>query len=406
MLVVTKMVAAVVSRLAARAQVGKLARTLDVPPSQLSGLEQIDAKALADYRVAVLDAAYTGARTLSLRLARLVYWLPAWLVAPLCRRRVAPLLAARVVGELSARRGLAIANRLPDAYLADICQRLDPRRAGDLIRSMPAARVVAIARVLIEREDYICASQFVDYLDDDTIRVVTEAVPDEAHLVRIAYYMESKRRLDHVVRILPRERLRKAILLVLDEERDLLLEVMSIVVHVSYALKRELGDLAAAQDQRVLNDIVRATEAHGLWPDLLPVVAALSKDSRQKVVNLPILRADPSILRGLLVAADTHELWGTVLPLLPLMQESMRFKVAELGAELSRPAMERVAAAAVQGEYWRPLFDIVARMDERKQREVAEIVRQYGDVDEQLYARVAKVAAEYGFGDYFDAVAA
>lgn len=400
------MAGAPVSGLAARAQVAKLARTLGVPPASLAGLEQIGAKALTTYRTAVLDAAYAGARTLSLRLARLIYWLPAWLTAAVCRRRIAPLLAARVVTELPARRALAIVLRLPPAYLADVCQCIDPRRARDLIRLMPPVRVVGIAQALITRGDYIVASQFVDYLGDDTLRAVTEAVSDEAHLVRIAYYMESKRRLDHVVRILPRERLRKAILLVLDEERDLLLEVMSIVAHVSYALKRELGDLAAAQDQQVLNNIVRATEAQHLWPDLLPVVAALSVDSRQKVVNLPILRADPTILRGLLAAADAHDLWGTVLPLLPLMQENMRWKVAELGAELSRPAMERVAAAAVQGEHWRPLFDLVARMDAPKQREVAAIAAQYGAVDERLYARLAKLATDYGFGDYFDAVAA
>ena len=89
---------------------------------------------------------------------------------------------------------------------------------------------------------------FVAVFPDDVVAEVEAAIEDEEALLKAAYFVESRNRLDHLVRLMPRERLRRAVLLALDESRDLMREVASLIVNVSYALKRELGEIAAEQD--------------------------------------------------------------------------------------------------------------------------------------------------------------
>jgi len=238
-----------VSLLASRAERIKLATTLVVQPDEIAYLDQIPALQVHRVRTAVLEWVFDQERPTFQRFAAALKWLPSSLLALLAARYFPALPLARVAGELPAHKAMAVAVRLPPALIADVCTHLDPRRAPDLVRLIPAPVIVAIALELVERRDYITMSQFVDFLADDTIEAVIQAIDDETHLVHIAYFVESKNRLDHLVRMMPRERLRRAILLVLDESQAIMLEVISLIVHVSYALKRELGELAAAQDE-------------------------------------------------------------------------------------------------------------------------------------------------------------
>ncbi|MGQ0701070.1 MAG: hypothetical protein ACT4PZ_22860 [Panacagrimonas sp.] len=383
------------SGLAVRAETNKLRGLLGVSETALPFLAGVPEAQLRRLRDAVHERLFAQDQPVFRRLGRIAAWLPFWLAVPLCHL-VGPMLTARIVGEMPARRAILSAVRLRPAFVAEACMHLDPRRARDLIQRMPPAKIAAIAVEMLRREDYATMGRFVDFISDEGIRAVLDAIPDEAALLKIAFFMDSKNRLDHVVRLMPPERRARTLLLALDDTTSLLDEILLLIIHVNYALKRELGDLAAAQDEAVLERIVMTVEQQQLWSDLLPVVASLSEDSQRKVVNLPMLRRDPAMLEHILHAADTHDLWRITLPLLLFLDEPSRAVWAQVGALLPRDALERATQATLVGELWLPMIDLVRRMPREQQEIFADILREYGKVDSELYARVAHCARRNG----------
>lgn len=386
------------SRLASRAEVHKLGRTLGVAEGSLAFLERLPPETLRELRLGTYEALFGLDQKLMQRITRFLRRLPVFFVAWIARL-AGPLLTARVAGEMPARRAARMAQRLPPTFVADVCLHLDPRCAHDLIHALPTPTILGFAQELLRREDWITTGRFVDFLSDDAIRAVLAHIHDDAQLLRISFYVESRNRLDHVVRLLPPERLRNAILLAVDESRDILTEVMALIIHVSYALKRELGDLAAAQDEAVLNRVVQATHQQGFWADLLPAISVLSVAAQRKVVNLPVLREDSAVLESILSAARAQGLWCDVLPLLPYMDEPMREAVARHAAALPRDALAAAADAALLGEHWEPLLDIARRIPLARQREWMDILRRYGEVDTDLLARIEDRVRSLGFGE-------
>ena len=65
---------------------------------------------------------------------------------------------------------------------------------------------------LARRGDVVTMSRFVDFVADDAVRGVVEAIEDEAALLRVAFYMGSKNRMDHFFGMLPPKRLEALIL--------------------------------------------------------------------------------------------------------------------------------------------------------------------------------------------------
>lgn len=122
----------------------------------------------------------------------------------------------------------------------------------------------------------------------------------------------------------------------------------------------------------------------------------MSPAAQRTVVGLPILR-DPGVRAGILRAADQHRLWGIVLLMVALMDDANRAAVAGILAQLERAALAGAADAALMGEHWETLLDLVRRMEPAKQLELAEIVGAFGDVDPDLVARIGRRAREHGF---------
>ncbi|MGH8529582.1 MAG: hypothetical protein ACRETN_07050 [Nevskiales bacterium] len=389
------------SRLAIRAEVIKLAQVLDLNPERLEFLKAIPAGELKRFRAATNERLFDQDLRIFRRLAVLASVLPAWLTALLGRYLFGPVLTGRVASEMSARRAVRIALHLPPAFLATVCAELDPRRIRDIIQLFPIERIVSVAQALFERRDFMTISRFVEFLSDDAIRAVEQVLTDEAALLEIAFYMESKNRLDHLLHLLPSEKVREAILVVQDPaRRELWPKVLALITHVSYALKHELGELAAGQGEAVLDALVNAIQEEDTWADVLPVLVCLSPDTQRKLANLPILKT-PGLLERVFQDADQAEQWGAALSLLQLMSEALRGIVAQIAERLPRAAAERIVNAALLGEHWETLLELLARMSPAKQREFAEIARDYGAVDPELLLRIAGRAEAYGFGAQF-----
>jgi hypothetical protein len=249
--------------------------------------------------------------------------------------------------------------------------------------------LVDVARELVRRGEHMTISRFVDFVTDEQTRAVVDAIDDEAAILRVAFYMGSKNRTDHLFATLPRERIERLILRVEEQREELLPAFMSVLIHVSYALRRQLGDIVAAQDESVLEGYVQEAHEQELWADVLPVVAGMSAEARPTLVNLAILR-DRAVQTSILAAADEHAMWGLVLPLVAMMDDSNREAVASIVASMSRDTLQRACDAALMGEQWDTLLDLVRRMPDSKHSELAAIVEPLGAVDPELLDRVSR----------------
>jgi hypothetical protein len=287
------------------------------------------------------------------------------------------------------------------SFFADTCAYLDPRRTHDLIAQMPIDMTVQVAAELVRRGDYVTISRFIDFVTDEQTRAVVAAIEDEAAILRVAFYMGSKNRMDHLFQTLPPERIERMIVRVEEERDELLPAFLSVLIHVSYARKRELGDIIAAQDPSILSGYIRATHEQRLWRDVLPVVASMSAAAKRKLVNLPIL-SEHSVQEGIIHAADDHEDWGLLLPLIAGMDDSNREAVAEIVAAMNDETLGRACDAALMGEHWETLLDLVRRMPEAKHAELGAIVGALlAPVDPELLERIARRAQEVGVGQDF-----
>lgn len=392
------------SRLAVRAEIIKLGQALDRPPQQLGFLQAIPLKDLRGLRLALGEILFEQYRHPLRRMAVILRWLPSRLIAFLIRRALGPRLFARLVAELPARVVARVTPHLPGPFIADGVPYMDPRRLHDAIAQTSLETSQTVLRILLERRDYVSLGRLVEYLPDENIRAMERLIADDAAVVEIAFYMESKSRLEHFVQLLPRERLRQAMLLLQDPSRRALwTKVMVLLMYVSPGLQRELTDLMVAQGEAVLSALTSAIHEEELFADLLPARAAFSQQTLQLVTNLRIMR-EPGVMEALLRAVDEANQWGAELATLQWMDEDLLGRVATLLGQMPQAALERVVYAAVFAELWDPVLDLVRRMPAQRQRDFADIVLRYGAVDEGLLRRVARRALPYGLDHLFAVV--
>ena len=379
------------SRLDLLAETTKLARVLGVDESGLGYLRKLDAVALRQVREAISAAVFDDTRPMLQRIAAASKLLPAPAIALIGEKVFGPLLCARVAGLLPPERALEVALRLPDAFLADVAVQLDPRGAREVIGHMPAKRVAAVAFILIQRQDWITMGRFVDYLSRDTIKAVIDGIRDDA-LLHVAFYVETKARLNDIASLLPAARLRSLVVLAGAEGSNLWAEALSLMGHLEPGLLRRIGDLAADQDETVLTRMLHTAQAQNLWDSLLPVIAGMSEASRQKLARLPAL-AEREILQAVIGAADRESLWDSLLPLVSQMHESARRVTAQAVEHLPEAVLQRLFEAVQRGELWGDLIGLLDLMDDAERREIARLIGQQG---EELLGRLLRSTHQRG----------
>jgi hypothetical protein len=263
-----------VSLLEARAERLRLAHLLgrDLPP-----LEGVPAEALAELREQVTDLLFEADRPRLAGTAAAGARLPAPLVATLAQRAFGPRLAARIVGLLDPERAIDLAGRLPVDFLADVAQEMDPRRASAVVGGLPADLVVEVCEVLAERGDAIAMGRFVAHLDDATLDRCMEVL-DAALLLRTAFTMEDKHRIDGIAAGLDDGRAR-AVMAVARAE-GMWPEALDLLSHLGEEQRRRVAGFAAELPASALRDLAACAKEFGLLGDL---VAAMPSALRAKL---------------------------------------------------------------------------------------------------------------------------
>ncbi|WP_410212016.1 hypothetical protein [Aquirhabdus sp.] len=385
------------SLLAAQAELHKLADKLDVPVDEIRFLTDIPPEALRHLRTALTDRVFDQQRPLFRWFAAWVRWFPVLLSVLLVRFWIGATLATRVASELPAWRVADIAKHLSAEFMADVAMGFDPRVARELVRLLPVAQIVEISEVLLKRRDFMTMGRFVGLLPDQVVREVAASIEDEGDLLEIVFNVESRERIDHLVHVLPPERIRLTILIVCDVSKRLLWpKLLALVTNVSDSMKRELGDFAASQGEDVLEAIIRAADEDGLWEDILPVVACLSLPVQQRVVNLPALHA-PLVMQHILDAANREELWTDMLTLAANMNDAGRDAVADAMTWVDDSVLERVAYAALLRAQWGTALDVVRRLPVEWHERCVQVLAKYTDtLDPETANQIRSDLALYG----------
>lgn len=333
--------------LKSHAEVIKLGRLLGEPPERLAYLEKLRPDDLRVLRDLVTDVQYDSDFERFQRIAFASRLLPVTLTALIAQKAFGPLLCARIAGVLDTDHAIALADRMPADFLADLAVELDPRRCSEIIAGMPAEQIAAVAEILAIRGEHVAMGRFVGHMTDEAIEA-SLAVIDEPSLLRTSYVLEGDDGLERVIELMSPEHLRSAIRAA--TEHDLWPEALDLLGRVSEGLAGKLGDLAAEEDDRVLAGMVKTAERDDLWDAVLPVTRAMTEGSRERFARLPSIQ-EPDVLASVVRSAMLGESWRDLLPLVPLLRPAARLQVwsevVELAETLPVEQLRRLAAGAL-----------------------------------------------------------
>jgi len=372
------------SSLASRAEVLKLAQQLGCGPADMAALPDladVPADVLRHVRLAISERCARHERETLQRLARWARWLPLRLTALLVRLRLSPLLTARLAALLPASLTARLAAFLPPALLAEVAIRLDVRAARELIQRLPLPRIMGIADVLLAHRDHLTLGRFVTLVPDEVVQAVAAQVPDETDLLQIVFGIDVPAHADHLVRLLPPERIERALLLLADETcKPHWPALLALVSHVGSHLQATLGEQAAALGDGVLNAIVQTAHEQALWEDLLPVVANLSPDLQRRVVSLPALQS-LAVLQGAVRATRHLNLWADMLDVVEGMQPATRDLLSQVLMTLPDDAYAGILEGALLRSRWSVVVDMLVRLPSRHATLLPMIARYQHDLD-------------------------
>ncbi len=311
------------------AEVLKLARLLGAEPERFAYLEALPPADVRALRERATVRLYEGDRRLH-RVALAARIPPVPMTAWIAQHLFGPLLCARVAGLLDVGRAVAIAKRLAPEFIADLAIQLDPRRARDIIFALPPALIGEVAQVLTRRGEWIAMGRFVGHMPDASLHAAFDVI-DDAGLLRISYFVEEKDQLDHVVRLLDGDRVRGAIRSA--SEHDLWPQALDLLTRVSPEQAGTLADLAAQDEDDVLDGMVHVAQRDGLWDIVLPVTMQMSERGLARFAGLASLH-DPEVIAAVVDAAQAAGLLADLLPLASLLPPHAREALAAHAPDL------------------------------------------------------------------------
>lgn len=333
--------ATVINRLDHLAETIKLSRLLGVSTERLAFLAGADPAALKAVREQLATTMSEDVRPMLTRAVKASKLLPVGLVAKMGERVMGPMLCAHMAAMMEPARAVEVSARMSDAFLADVSTMMEPRRAATVIAAMPRDRVVATAKILAQRGDYITLARFVAVLSEDTIKAVIEAIPDDHALLQTAFFVEARDALDRLVALVPLERLAGVVRLVARSAGELWTEALALLTHVGERWQRHIGELAAAEDDGALGHMIATIERLSLWPSVVPLLATLGEAAQRRLMALPTVRT-AGVVGAIVRATDTTARWSKLLPIVVHMDEDLRRHVAAEVEALGPGVFERM----------------------------------------------------------------
>ena len=287
------------AQLETAAEVIKLERLLGLEGDDFGFLSTVPAEELRALRERVTDTIFDSGGHALARLGAAAKLVPSPLVATICESSLGPLLSARAAATCEPVKAIDVAKRMSAEFLCDTTIELDPRKVAAIISGVPVELVEPVARELGAREEYVTMGRFLAFVPDEAISAAMAALSDEA-LLRTAFVLEHKERLDDAIGLLEPGRMPGVLRCAADE--GLWPEALDLIDNISDERRASIAEDIAGLGAEVISGLVAAVSAADIWETLVPVVGAMSDDSLATIA--PVLTGlDPVHLRELLEAA-------------------------------------------------------------------------------------------------------
>lgn len=287
------------ARLETQAEVLKLERLIGVEEGTFCFLEAVDAAELRDLRERVTDSLFDAGGPALAKLGAAAKLLPSPIVANICESSFGPLLSARAAASIDPAKAVEVAGRMSPGFLTDTTIELDPRRVARIIAGVPPDLVEPVATELGRRGEYVTMGRFLAYMPDETLAVAMASISDEA-LLRTAFVLEQKDRLDHALGLLEPDRI--AGVLRCAAEEGLWPEALDLLGNISEERRAAIAEVLAGLGDDAITGLVTAASDAQVWDSLVPVVGAMSDDALGRIA--PALTGlAPEHVRALLDAA-------------------------------------------------------------------------------------------------------
>ncbi|WP_139981049.1 hypothetical protein [Nocardioides litoris] len=367
-----------------RAERLKLARLLDVDVDRLPPLTGAPAADLAELRERLTDRLFDESTRVLGRVAAASRLVPSPIVAGVATKVFGPLLCARAAAAIDPDKAIDVGSRLPAPFLADVTVQLDPRRVAPMIAGVPESLTVPVATELARRGEHVTMGRFLAYVPDEPLRTAMGVLDDET-MLRVAFVLEHKDRLDHAVGLLDPARLPG--ILRCAAEQDLWPEALDLLGHLSEERLGPIADQLAGLGDDVVAGLVEAACAGGLWAGLLPVVRHASPEACRRLAAAPAFTTQRA-LEGIVETAATEGLWPDLAPLLAALPARARTRAAAAAGRLDPEVLAPVVERALDDDAARaPLLDLVERMRpaaRARVREAAALVGRAEDLEAAL----------------------
>ena len=371
------------SKLETSAELMKIGQLLGIKNStELAFLEQLPLSELIKLRTLTTDKLFNDGRKLFQKLTSASNLIPLVITASIGEKVFGAMLCARIASEMPYQRAIDLSQKMSVPFLAKVTLELDPRRVKDIIQNMPLDKMRAVAKELLAQKNFMIMGGFVGFMKPDNLKTILNDVADEEALLHIGFFIEEKHIVSNIMRMLPKERLRKLITY-MRHHKDLWPESLALMVHIEDDLKREMGDIAAAEHEVVLDDLIQTVHRLSLWQDALPLFACMSPNTQYKVINVPSMQQH-DVLQATVLHTAQYDLWSTLLPLIEYMTPTQRQILAQVVAEQEVNLLNHIITVAYQQHLWQPLFDLLAAMSDAAQQQTAPILHKLLATEGQL----------------------
>jgi hypothetical protein len=294
------------------------------------------------------------------RLAGASRLLPPAAVARLAVRRIGPAGSARLAAELPPRRAGALADRLPPAFLAELCAHLDTDAAARVVPRLADRTLLAVAAELAARGDHAVLAALVDAVPVPRLAAVQAALDDAAMLLT-GVHLTSAAQVGRLLDAVPAERLDRLIGAAATGPPELLRAGLTVMARADADRKARLGDLAGARPEAELGRLLTGALAQGVIPELLDVVLHMGLPAQRRVLALPEL-ADRAVLAAMLDTATGEGLWERLLPLIRRMPPPTRAILAAVVVELPDAALAAALGTARRTRQWPAVAALVPHL--------------------------------------------
>lgn len=318
-----------------RPQLEAIAKVLGIESSDIHGLDAVSDDDLNVLNIQIRNRLSADKRQRFARVAGLSQTIPGPIAGRLAEKFLPAAGAALAAELLEPAKARDLVGRVSVGYLGELAIALDPVRAQDVVRAIPAERVAEVARELFGRKEYAAMARFADAVEVEAL-FATLGVATPHDLLAVVPLLTWNDNLDRVIAELPDEQTRQ-IAAELDAE--------------------ELADLALALDPHRFGPIVASVPVDTvaniagvlLERGEYAAMAGFASVITAEMLSAAIDRATDHQLAGLVEAIIRDELWLELDQLAIGLDDGSRGRLTAALGTLPTEAVSALQAAGRLG---------------------------------------------------------